>query len=563
MGDNFSLPSQLLAIMPPKTRDDSSGIDSKIPTGTKPLVGDTKPPIGEEMSPNTRADFATFLQQRRVLNPIDDAAHLDKTHPSVVHQSISPSAWIPDTPTLDYSARTWIDWDRCLRTSIGMYGFLSLHLDPSYLPPAPSAEPVAFRNWKMNNRAVCSFMRSKMSSIELDFVKDATLTASNMYFALKTRHEQRGPTSQLTMIADALAIEFRRNIPLDQTVQKIRAANDAIWAMGAPSPDIFLSLLLVQALKKNYPVLYRDVDNLIAMATKQSPFSSAAIINRIAREQTDPKEPDSSVPTAEVHVAQSNSKPRPRCTNKNCGREGHTLPYCVKEGGGMAGMTVAEAHTKQREDLKAKKDSSVTVATSSSSAEAHFSALTSLSTSPISSIIDARVHHSMTAADISKYEASLSLEDPSPYAAVDWHSVTKSDVAFESMVASLTPSKTRYSSVDSHSPYLSDSCASVHISCERADFFSLCPLVTPCTVCGLGGSTVAATGIGVIKIKVAKGSFMLLEPALFIPTSTVRLVSVALLAKAGFVSSFDFPFSEIRNKRVGNAMVATGEVIPG
>ena len=72
-----------------------------------------------------------------------------------------------------------------------------------------------------------------------------------------------------------------------------------------------------------------------------------------------------------------------------------------------------------------------------------------------------------------------------------------------------------------------------------------------------------ATGIGAIKIKVEKGSFMLLEPALFIPTSTVHLVSVALLAKAGFTTSFDFPHSEIRNKRAGNALVATGEVIPG
>ena len=95
-----------------------------------------------------------------------------------------------------------------------------------------------------------------MSSIEQDYVKDPTLAASNMYAALKIHHEQHGPTSQLTMIADVLALEFKRNVPLDQTVQKIHATNDAIWAMGAPSPELFLSLLLVRALKKNYPVLY-------------------------------------------------------------------------------------------------------------------------------------------------------------------------------------------------------------------------------------------------------------------------------------------------------------------
>ena len=262
-------------------KDDTSGAsgsDVKTPTAMKPLPADTK--REEEMSPGTRADFATFLSARH--SKINDTARLNKTHPLVVHQSISSSAWIPDTPALDYSARTWIDWDRSLRTSIGMYGFLSLHLDPSYLPPAPSTEPVAFRNWKMNDWAVCSFMRSKMSAIEQDFVKDPSLTAANMYYSLKTHHEQHGPTTQLTMIADALAIDFQHSVPLDQTVQRIRAANNAIWAMGAPSAEIFLSLLLVCALKKHYPVLYRDIDNSLASATKQSPFPSSAIINRIA-----------------------------------------------------------------------------------------------------------------------------------------------------------------------------------------------------------------------------------------------------------------------------------------
>lgn len=59
-------------------------------------------------------------------------------------------------------------------------------------------------------------------------------------------------------------------------------------------------------------------------------------------------------------------------------------------------------------------------------------------------------------------------------------------------------------------------------------FISLWPLVTPQSVHGLGGSTVQATGIGVIKV--AKGSFMLLEPALFILTSTVRCFA----GKGGF-----------------------------
>ena len=215
---------------------------------------------------------------------------------------------------------------------------------------------------------------------------------------------------------------------------------------------------------------------------------------------------------------------------------------------------MSEARAKHREDQKAKSGSS----SSAAIAEAHYSSLTALSTSPISSIIDARVHSSMSAADISEYEALLLLDDLTPYAAVNWQSVSQGLVACEAMVVSPLPSVQRISQVGSDSPYLSDSCASIHILCERGDFITLHPLSTPRSVRGLGGSTVEATGIGAIKIKVSKGSFMLLEPALFIPTSMVRLISVALLAKAGFVTSFDFPYSQIRNK-----LVATGEIILG
>ena len=39
-------------------------------------------------------------------------------------------------------------------------------------------------------------------------------------------------------------------------------------------------------------------------------------------------------------------------------------------------------------------------------------------------------------------------------------------------------------------------------------------------------------------------------------------MSVALLVKAGFITTLNYPRAEIRNKRAGNAVVATGEVIP-
>ena len=252
-----------------------------------------------------------------------------------------------------------------------MYGFLALHLDQQYLPLNQLSEPAASCNWWMNDRAVCLFMQSKMLAIELDFVKSANLSTSSMYDMLKTCHKQCGPMSQLTLISDALSINFKQNVPLDQTVQQIRATNEAIWAMGALSLEVFLSLLLVRALRKNYLILYRDIDNLIAAATKQFPFGSDSIINCITCEQADPKEPSlssSQSSSTEAHIAQAPSRPKLKCPNTNFGQEGHTLPYCIKEGGGMAGKTVAEACAKQHENAKIAKESTTVSANTTAAA---------------------------------------------------------------------------------------------------------------------------------------------------------------------------------------------------
>lgn len=154
----------------------------------------------------------------------------------------------------------------------------------------------------------------------------------------------------------------------------------------------------------------------------------------------------------------------------------------------------------------------------------------------------------MTAADVSEYKASLSLDEHPLYTSMDSRKDFQSDVAFEATIPNPLPLSAKYSCIDPEHPYLLDLCASIHILYERIDFISLKPLQSPCLIHGLGGSSVNTVGIGTINIKVLKGSYLLLEPALFIPTSTVQLVSVALLAKTGFITTFDYPCAEICNK---------------
>lgn len=139
-------------------------------------------------------------------------------------------------------------------------------------------------------------------------------------------------------------------------------------------------------------VLYRDINNSIAAATKQFPFGSDSIINHIACKQADLKEPSlssSQSSSTEAHVAQAPSRLKPVSKHKLW--EGGSHPTLLHQGGrGMARKSVAEARVKQCKDAKiAKGSTAVSANTTAAVAEAHFIALTSLSTSPISSIIDA------------------------------------------------------------------------------------------------------------------------------------------------------------------------------
>lgn len=80
-------------------------------------------------------------------------------------------------------------------------------------------------------------------------------------------------------------------------------------------------------------------------------------------------------------------------------------------------------------------------------------------------------------------------------------------------------------------PLFLDSGASVHISNNEADFFSLCP-IAPRSVNGVGGSSIQAVGVGTLQLVVTRGIHITLDNVLFIPAAMVRLISVSALCKA-------------------------------
>jgi hypothetical protein len=131
---------------------------------------------------------------------------------------------------------------------------------------------------------------------------------------------------------------------------------------------------------------------------------------------------------------------------------------------------------------------------------------------------------------------------------VDWNTHTKpSDIAVLSEISPIHKKNRTPISVD-NLPFYVDTGATVHISPEKSDFLTLGPTAA-CLVKGVEGSSITAFGISDIKLRIARGTYIILQNALYIPNATVHLISVSTLAQDNkAVAHFDKHTCWITNK---------------
>lgn len=84
-------------------------------------------------------------------------------------------------------------------------------------------------------------------------------------------------------------------------------------------------------------------------------------------------------------------------------------------------------------------------------------------------------------------------------------------------------------SATTDSPFFINSSATIHISPFKSDFHSIQP-IAPKAIKGVRGSTIAAHGVGCIKLYTAQEKLLNLEKALYVPKSAVQLISVSHLS---------------------------------
>jgi hypothetical protein len=337
--------------------------------------------------------------------------------------------------------------------------------------------------------------------------------------------------------------------------------------MGPLDNDKLLFVILINCLERDFPQLQSDIHGM----TDNPILTSADAVKRIRTEACLNKhrnELSPSAPTVALAATSTGGKDAIVCSN--CKKLHHTIDFCIKRGGKMAGCTIDDARAAQhlaagkpaRPATAARRGTST--ASSALTATAALSALAAPSPGTLGSVVIGGVTYALTPVpsaapasvnvalsspglsqaavssgtspnmtNLVQYSAFLSDHDM-PRASLDWK-----EFAHDTNIRSLEALTAELGSVPLSTEkclFLMDTGATCHISPDCADFLKLSP-IAPHPVQGLGDSCVYAVGIGVLSLPLDTGKSLLLQKALFIPASKVCLLSVLSLNRAGdFVS---------------------------
>ena len=245
------------------------------------------------------------------------------------------------------------------------------------------------------------------------------------------------------------------------------------------------------------------------------------------------------------------------CVNPKCSPRrqiGHTWAECFSEGGGRAGQH--EAVLKEKAEKACMGISNAprlsAIATGKSGTIhfntkgcAYFMELDTQTIFPLhnkttnvsstasqefaglaSDILSPEIANLFAVNDVYKYNA-LFLDISTLHASINWHlhsnPVDITAITYKAF-NQCAPTTINPAII----PFFLDTGASVHISNCQLDFFHLHP-VAPCAVHGVGGSTIQAIGVRSICLIIAKGIHPMLENVLFIPNTTIQLISISTL----------------------------------
>ena len=404
------------------------------------------------------------------------------------------------------------------------------------------------------------YIRLNCAPVECELLDDID-TTYKCFKALETYHLDEGPVKQVNLIQNALAQRVAHDKDQVSNCWKIREDIRRAFDMpGGIMAETFINITLLIVLGCGHEHLHAMIQHDMQAATAGVPFKSEQIMLYLEQDLQLLLGDEQCSGTADaVALAAQSSQKRgtrssPECSN--CHQTGHTADFCVRTGGGMAGKSIEEAQAAKRRGSREKqekpKDSKnarpkVALSFKDSNGQAFITHvdtdnITAMNTNTATS---STVHANLasvnfnspslnlaahlTGVETVEYEGFLVCFDD-PRVSIDWAEHSNNIEVSPTMIAA--PHQTRRTAVISLDtcPFFLDSGASVHVSPEQSDFLSLRPISSK-AIKGVGGSSILATRIGDIKLCIARGAYIILLGVLFIPNSTVHLISISSLTR--------------------------------
>ncbi|KAG6874761.1 hypothetical protein C0992_006665 [Termitomyces sp. T32_za158] len=245
----------------------------------------------------------------------------------------------------------WTPWSRFMKLELTMSGLYEYIFDPPNVPHR-LYEPRAYWNWQLNNWLASSFLLLGLSESECNLADD-TLDAKSLWEYLQACHGGAGPVQQVRLLQEALTTKCSPVEPITKMIDRIFEKINCAFDVGDVMKDLLQSIAALSSLSDNS--LYANARSIIsrdlAAATAAMPYGPDDIRRFLENEQTlyaANKGMSDTQPTALAARATGRWDDLVCDGCKSRGRPvytGHTKPWCILEGSGMAGKTLEDART--------------------------------------------------------------------------------------------------------------------------------------------------------------------------------------------------------------------------
>ena len=511
---------------------------------------------------------------------------------AILERRIDDSSW-PSDLVLDLGKTNWLEWSRRLTLLVDRL-YVSGYLDGSLSCPDETTDATAHHIWTGNDKSLRAFILERVSPEEYD-IASSLGSAHATFEGLRTRHEKLGLHAQINLLRKALDITYLPGVSMLTTSKEIRNIYDRLIKMGKIEGDQLLTIIIVNALGKYYSPLQSTIHGL----TDDAGFTSLVAFKRIETEAAlEDRRAELGIQNPSMALVAANTKGKSAeiiCSNCKCPH--HSIEFCVRPGGGMAGRSTDEAKAAQRAAAgkpprttgKATTTSTANIAATTTTpiiASVSSPSTTTTTTSSAMSVSINGVSYMLTPTpapiaapttatttvhstnfcdhtgsllevnDLIDFEAYI-VENGSLSTSLNWDDYSKVINLSEVHVHSISgPNTGRTDNL----PFILDSGATCHISPECSDFKTL-RAIPPSPIKGFQGTSISTIGMGTMELSMPSGQILALNNVLFVPAATVRLVSVVALNRDHqYITYFDSDACYVATKT--GSIIARGTVSP-